>query len=186
MSKTYYCTNTALANGFRTAITENSMEQTTGSATTASATIPSGSTGVQTFVFSTTAGEPNDAAWPSSTSGYAAQIEINSLGADITLSGTCFLWRADSTLSTGLEASPSLSWDSTSGTGIKSATLGVAWTPTAGSTSDRFVLDIRASNGSHMTDEALVLNVNGTTSYAIGPWTAGGTTYNKTGSGVLI
>lgn len=179
MTKKVYLDSVALSILTYAAVVENQALEASGSLTPATdtVTLAAAESSVAAFGFASEAGFPNDADWPSGD--YVAVISVNAIGADITLDlgglGGAHFNRLTST-TTSAEALNNTgnygSWDSRSGTGLKTFTL-TGDDPGAGSSTDRIGFIIEASNAATMKAQDITLNLGTTATYIEGPWTVG-------------
>lgn len=172
MTKTYYLDSVALAQAYAAADVENQALADSGSLTPGSDTA-SIAAGAQenAFAFCGPAGEPNSADWPVASAGdpYKAVIDISSIGGDLDINFSQVIRRVASDLSTAVLAA-SLTWDSSTGTGIKTATNTTA-DPAAGTADERVGFNFFVDNNNTMKAETITLDLGTTATYMEGPWT---------------
>lgn len=187
MAKTYYQTNASSGltlqdgpGGF-TPVNANNLSLSTGSAAT-----QAGSIGVNTigypFAFITPVGEPAEGPWP--TGDYIIQISVSAIGANVSLlgssSGESFWTHCALFTSAGVYRAPgeiSGSWNSSTGTGLKvwtltGSTLGSSSAFDVATSTDRAACYVAAKNSNTMSAQSLTLNLNSTSGFFTGPWTA--------------
>ena len=171
---TYFGSNTAQAVGWVAGIKENQALTVTSGAATITDTVPLSTTNRYSYVWTTNAGEPNSADWPSGV--FNIQIDVSAIGADLTVGGSFAsgtngqLSRVSSDGATSQEARTN-GTTSSGGTGVKLFTSGT-FDATAGSAGDRYGQAIQVHNSSSMKNEDITIqNVNTATCYLDGPWT---------------
>lgn len=161
--------NTVLAVGWVAAADEFEMNVGTGTSATDTKTL---TTAGESWAWTTPATYPNVADWPAASVNepYRAVINVTAMGSAVSLStasGVCVSSDGASNLQ-----SWSMPWDSTTGTGLKTAS-NTSVNPTAGSASDRFGVQVPVATSNTMMDNSITisgLNTSGT--YAEGPWAA--------------
>jgi hypothetical protein len=160
----YYPNDTNVANGFYSADFEKGFNTTDpSSAGTARVATVAGLQSFGTeFVFSTASGVPATSGVP-----YSISLDISGAGANVTY--FVYLERHNSTLGSQLQDGPSNQLGGTfSGTGIKTAS-NTNWDSAAGSTADRFVIAIKASN-SNASSQTLTLDVLSSDTWIDATW----------------
>lgn len=173
-TRTYYHSTVAQAIGAYGAANENLLDVGTGSATNqASGNVGTG--GSLVWASSTTSGEPDSAAWPT-TGTYRAQMDVTQAGADLTFglltqSGNVGGFaRVSSDLSTQLQIIAQ-SQAAFSGTGLFLASVtDPAWT--SGSAADRYAIVIASVRVIGHGNQSFTLQLNESDDYTDGPWTA--------------
>ncbi len=126
------------------------------------------------FLFTTPAGEPNDAAWPTGT--YRCQLDVSASGADITYglraAGAQTGHFARINFNTLIELETKVQVEALfTGAGLKLATTGsVSWT--GGATSERFECLVAGTRAASHGNQTLDLNITDADAFADGPWTA--------------
>jgi hypothetical protein len=176
VTKTAYLDSVALANGVYTADVENQAIADAASLTpgTDTASIAAASS-ESAFVFSAEADFPDSADWPGSSSGdpYKAVISVSAIGADLTLNGGAVAPQSIFIQFTADLASYDQfsggTWDSTTGTGLKTLTQ-TGWNPGAGLSTYRAGLVVSVKNAATMKAETITLNLGTTATYMQGPW----------------
>lgn len=156
--------------GSTVVLSRTDLTEGTATAGTVSISIPSLVT--RYFSFFTAPNIPNLATWSGT---FNVQINVSAIGGSVTIdSASGSQTRLDRLTSGGGTlniTSPSFIWSSTSGTGLKTAS--VSWT-TTNATSDRLRCVIGGNNSNMMSNEDLTLGVNTTDSYLEVPWAVGG------------
>jgi hypothetical protein len=147
---------------------------------------------VNVFAWMSETTYPNMVDWPAASAGdpYELAIDVNSIGADLTLpnGGTggpnyAGMLMTDSTGATA-EVVAGPAWDSNSGTGIKKMT-DTAANPALGTATNRMICTVGVTNANAHSSQNLILNLGTTSTYMVGPFTGGGTDYTSTVTGTL-
>jgi hypothetical protein len=174
---TYFYTTTALATGVHVASNREVTADTAAPATDQSASTGSIASGASAIahIFTSAAGQPNQAAWGSGT--YRAQMEATSIGADTSYGfrtvGTAdgHIARVNTGLTADLETATQAEAAFT-GTGLKLGT--VSWTPSAGAASDRLELVVAYTNAGSMAQSATMKYRADGQTFIDGPFDDGG------------
>jgi len=181
MTMTYYLRNSAVAVGFETGEYELQLNEAAGSSTQNIV----GDSGKEEdnipFIFTTPANSPGSSSWPSGT----YEVYFNISAADANTVYGFKLFNTYTTVSGGfkrISADTNTAYETAvqaegnfSGTGVKHATT--SWTPSAGSSSDRFSIVLACENGSH-SNETITIDTDNPSAdssnggIASGPWTA--------------
>lgn len=176
-TKTVYARDTDLATGIHATIAaanENEFNEATGAAAAeASAALAGGASGLL-YCFTSLAGFPNDAAWPTGT--YRFQLDVTAAGADITYglraagTATGHFARVDSGLTADLETKAQVE-ALFSLSGLKLATTGsVSWA--AGAAGDRWECLVAGTRAASHGNQSITLELNETDDFSDGPWVA--------------
>lgn len=181
-TQTWYQIDTTRATGVHSIVNEYALEKTPPLGTPTEITeVLAKQTDEETHVFTTPAGEPGEATWP--TGNYRADLDATTGDADLHFglaqtagaSGGHF-GRVNSTLTAPHIDTQTQQETLFTGTGIKSATTGsVMW---GGSTaSDRLEICVAADNQAHQ-EKTLGLTVDETDDFVDGPWPSDAVTGN--------
>lgn len=172
-TRTYILHNSALTTGSHVATNELRMQHLI---TQAASTLDSGSIGgndnAEAYMFTTEAGEPNDASWP--TGNYRCQLDCTTAGPDVTYgvldqgASNGHFARVDSGATADSE-SKQQTQGAQSGTGAKLLTTGsVSWS--AGNASDRFEVLVSIARPVNHGNQSIVLELYEDDDFADGPW----------------
>lgn len=175
MSKSYNLRNTALAVGWVAATAELAMDTGTATAATNAQTVTSATQSV--YAFTSPSNEPNVADWPAASVGdpYKVVIDVTVMEAAVALDGVAMFSRVTADASANAEVAVDGTWDTTTGTGLKTGT-NTTWDPAAGANTDRFGIRIRCTTSNTMMSNAITIgSLNTTTTFAQGPWSTGTT-----------
>lgn len=178
MTQTYNLRSTTLAYPSRTFIHELEMNTGTAASSTVSHTETFAGVDNNTVVWGTAAGQPNSAAWPVGTGGnpYKIVVNLTVMGSAMILSTTTYQ-RCDSTLNE-LTISSTGTWDSTTGTGLKTNTH-TSWDPYAsggiGVTDQRWSVAVLTQSSSGTMNNTITFGtLNTSTTFATHPLGGGG------------
>lgn len=166
---TYYLSNTVRSNTLFVYINEEQALTAAGGSGSLADTIPAATTGRASFCWTTGAGVPGFATWPTGT--YRYQLNVAAAGANLTYGGLTLsvFDRIDSGMTTVVSTvSPTQAAASGTGTKLFSNT----WTPAGTTASDLLVILVRVSNGNMNNAQTITLTVNDANSFTDGPWTA--------------
>ncbi len=168
MAITYITRDTARAADAYVYVQELALELATATVGTVTVTCAKGGQ-TNAYAWATPSNEPNNADWPNGA--YHLQVDVNAIGADLALDTTTRFRRLNAGLTSILNSSGLGFWDTTTGTGLHLYTVS-SWDSTPGSASDRFQTYLDVFNGNLHKNQDITLNLNTSSTYADGPWTA--------------